>query len=427
MIEPIMFFGIGFLVASLLGLVLIPLVHDRAVRLTMRRLEAATPLSMAEIQADKDQLRAEFAMSTRRLEMCVEQMKAKTTSQLAELGKKTDAINRLKVELGEKTAAIFALEAREKALQGPVARHRRASTRSRSARCAKPSARSPTSRPSSPSSPPSSTSARSPPTASASRSSRCAPRSRRSRTGSATTRRKPRRSSDRLDRERKDASRRHRGARRRARQGREARRPGRRARARADRADHRGRNPRPPRAGARNAGSPSRCASWPSANIEMRAAARQDRGGAEDRSRSARRDSPARRSPPRRRDREPDRARRRCRGSARPGAGRAHQAAAARSPRMKREAEQTWAAERVENALLRERINDIAAEIARLTVALEGPTRRSRRCWPASRHAIGGARADQRRAQARGGEGKGNLADRIRALQTRRPRGSRPN
>ena len=39
---------------------------------------------------------------------------------------------------------------------------------------------------------------------------------------------------------------------------------------------------------------------------------------------------------------------------------------------MKREAEQTWAAERVENALLRERINDIAAEIARLTVALEG-------------------------------------------------------
>jgi chromosome segregation ATPase len=117
MIEPIMFFAIGFLVASLFGLVLIPLVHNRAVRLTMRRLEAATPLSMAEIQADKDQLRAEFAMSTRRLELSVEQMKAKTTSQLAELGKKTDAINRLKVDLGEKTAAIFSLEARERALK----------------------------------------------------------------------------------------------------------------------------------------------------------------------------------------------------------------------------------------------------------------------------------------------------------------------
>jgi chromosome segregation ATPase len=117
MIEPIMFFAIGFLVASLFGLVIVPLVHNRAVRLTMRRLEAATPLSMAEIQADKDQLRAEFAMSTRRLELSVEQMKAKTTSQLAELGKKTDAINRLKLELGEKSAAIFSLEAREKALK----------------------------------------------------------------------------------------------------------------------------------------------------------------------------------------------------------------------------------------------------------------------------------------------------------------------
>src|SRR5689334_11855394 len=117
MIEPIMYFGIGFLVAALIGLVVVPLVHGRAVRLTMRRLEAATPLSMAEIQADKDQLRAEFAMSTRRLEMSVEQLKTKSTSQLAELGKKGDAINRLKVELGEKTAAIFALEARDKALR----------------------------------------------------------------------------------------------------------------------------------------------------------------------------------------------------------------------------------------------------------------------------------------------------------------------
>ncbi|HUZ33167.1 MAG TPA: hypothetical protein VMV19_13845 [Xanthobacteraceae bacterium] len=117
MIEPVMYFGIGFLVAALLGLLFVPLVHNRAVRLTMRRLEAATPLSVAEIRADKDQLRAEFAMSTRRLELSVEQMKAKTTNQLAELGKKADAINHLKKELGEKTATIFALETRDKTLR----------------------------------------------------------------------------------------------------------------------------------------------------------------------------------------------------------------------------------------------------------------------------------------------------------------------
>ncbi len=116
MIEPIMFAGIGFLVAALLVLGFIPLVHGRAVRLTTRRLEALTPVSLAEIQAQKDQLRAEFAMSTRRLEMAVEQLKAKCTSQLAEIGKKSDAIGRLKLELGEKTAALFALEAKERQL-----------------------------------------------------------------------------------------------------------------------------------------------------------------------------------------------------------------------------------------------------------------------------------------------------------------------
>jgi chromosome segregation ATPase len=114
MIEPIMYFGLGFLAASLIALITMPFVHGRAERLTTRRLEAAIPVSMAEIQADKDQLRAEFAMSTRRLEMSVEQLKSKTTSQLAELSKKADAINQLKAEVGEKTATIFALEAREK-------------------------------------------------------------------------------------------------------------------------------------------------------------------------------------------------------------------------------------------------------------------------------------------------------------------------
>lgn len=117
MVEPIMYLAIGFLLSMLCGLAIVPLVHNRAVRLTTRRLEAATPLSMAEIQADKDQLRAEFAMSARRLEMSVDQLKSKTTSQLAELGKKSDAINRMKIELGEKNATIFALEAREKAIK----------------------------------------------------------------------------------------------------------------------------------------------------------------------------------------------------------------------------------------------------------------------------------------------------------------------
>ncbi len=116
MIESIMFFGGGFLVASLLALILISFVHHRAVRLTRRRLEDAIPVSMSEIQAEKDLLRAEFAVSTRRLEMSVEQLKARATAQLGEIARKAEATNRLKAELSAKIAAADELDATARSL-----------------------------------------------------------------------------------------------------------------------------------------------------------------------------------------------------------------------------------------------------------------------------------------------------------------------
>jgi chromosome segregation ATPase len=116
MIESIMYFGGGFLVASLLALVLISFVHQRAVRLTRRRLEDAIPVSMAELQADKDNLRAEFAVSSRRLEITVEQLRAKVTAQLGEIARKAEAVNLLKNELAEKNTNSDELDAKLKAL-----------------------------------------------------------------------------------------------------------------------------------------------------------------------------------------------------------------------------------------------------------------------------------------------------------------------
>jgi chromosome segregation ATPase len=116
-IESIMFFALGFLAASLVALILLSAVWHRAVRLTTKRIEGAIPVSMAEIQADKDQLRAEFAMSTRRLEMSVEGLKLKTTEQFAEIGRKNETIRLLKVQADEKSALAAALEAQEKTLR----------------------------------------------------------------------------------------------------------------------------------------------------------------------------------------------------------------------------------------------------------------------------------------------------------------------
>ena len=92
---------------------------------------------------------------------------------------------------------------------------------------------------------------------------------------------------------------------------------------------------------------------------------------------------------------------------------------------MKREAEATWASERVENALLRERINDVAAEVARLTSVLEGPGSPIDTILAAPEHpaTIGAAKpVDAPAANTNSEEGKGSLADRIRALQARSSR-----
>jgi len=69
-----MFFGLGLLVATLVALMVLPAVWHRAVRLTTRRIEAAVPVSLFEIQADKDQQRAAFALNQRRLELRTEEL-----------------------------------------------------------------------------------------------------------------------------------------------------------------------------------------------------------------------------------------------------------------------------------------------------------------------------------------------------------------
>ena len=58
-----MIFALGFLAASLCGLLLLPALNARAARLERRRAEARLPLSPAEIAAERDFLRAQFALS----------------------------------------------------------------------------------------------------------------------------------------------------------------------------------------------------------------------------------------------------------------------------------------------------------------------------------------------------------------------------
>jgi hypothetical protein len=120
MIESLMLCGIGLLAGCLLTLLFISAVHRRAVRLTRQQLTNETPLTAKEIQAEKDQLRAQFAMSVRRLEIGMEEMRAKALDRSVD--KQHAAIGRLQVELGKKTAMVMASRAREEVRKRMVRR-----------------------------------------------------------------------------------------------------------------------------------------------------------------------------------------------------------------------------------------------------------------------------------------------------------------
>lgn len=98
MVEAVMYAAIGFCAASLLALGIVPLLHARTERLTVNRLEASLPMSLSEVQAERDLLRAEYAMATRRLELRIEHLTDKCARQMAELGRTTDFAHRLQIE-----------------------------------------------------------------------------------------------------------------------------------------------------------------------------------------------------------------------------------------------------------------------------------------------------------------------------------------
>ena len=87
---------------------------------------------------------------------------------------------------------------------------------------------------------------------------------------------------------------------------------------------------------------------------------------------------------------------------------------------IQQQAESSWATERMENALLRERINDIAAEVAKLAMQLEGPNSPIESILAAEPDIPAKAPRPANGATANGGtsEGGGTLAERIRALQS---------
>lgn len=124
MVQTLLIFALGFLSAAFLAVAAAPAIWARAVALTRRRVEASAPLTLNELQADKDQQRAEFALTARKLEMNVKSIREKLTLTQVEVTRleaerqvfdgERDSLNS-KINEQEKTLAALTEQLKQKA------------------------------------------------------------------------------------------------------------------------------------------------------------------------------------------------------------------------------------------------------------------------------------------------------------------------
>jgi hypothetical protein len=110
LIEQAMFFTLGFLIAGLFFLAVLPLLQRRAERLTQRRLESRMPFSFEQIDAQRSLLRARCAARERRLEQEIDSVKAARTRAMVDSGHRLFQAQALEDQLGAASRNVERLE-----------------------------------------------------------------------------------------------------------------------------------------------------------------------------------------------------------------------------------------------------------------------------------------------------------------------------
>src|SRR5262245_23404371 len=122
MIDALLFGALGFLLGCLLALALASPLWNRAVKLTSRRLEATMPMTLNDIQADKDQLRAEFAIELRKVEVALDKAREKAARELIESNKRRAEITALNTDLASSRGKLQENENANRVLQQTIKR-----------------------------------------------------------------------------------------------------------------------------------------------------------------------------------------------------------------------------------------------------------------------------------------------------------------
>jgi hypothetical protein len=98
-IQSGMLVALGFLIASLLALLLASAFWSRAVRLTTKRLKETLPVNEPEIKADLDRLRAAYAIKVHKLETQLDRAKFERARQLIEINRRDASVSALETDV----------------------------------------------------------------------------------------------------------------------------------------------------------------------------------------------------------------------------------------------------------------------------------------------------------------------------------------
>jgi chromosome segregation ATPase len=116
-VETIMLVALGFAVAALIALFLGRFAWVFALRLGKKRMQRAAPSTIAELQADRDRLRAEYAMLSRKLELRMNDLKIKLAEQMAEVSRNRNRIDHLITEVRSRDTQLTQRDAELQSLR----------------------------------------------------------------------------------------------------------------------------------------------------------------------------------------------------------------------------------------------------------------------------------------------------------------------
>jgi chromosome segregation ATPase len=100
--ETIMLIALGFVAALLVSLLIIRGVWRYGLSLGKRRIERRAPSAIAELKADRDRLKAEFAMQGRRLQLRLDDLKTRMAEQMAEASRNRNRLEQLVTEIANR-------------------------------------------------------------------------------------------------------------------------------------------------------------------------------------------------------------------------------------------------------------------------------------------------------------------------------------